>query len=246
MSIPPLDTTDESPNVLILGGWSPGPLLYLKRNFFGRCVFLEPEIPMPPVGISWCFDVGILLLVVVAVLAIWACIALAGYVNSRGWLVVSRLSVIVTALFLSRLCVAAVVRGSISKGVNIASKVIREQNVNVVIGFSWGGGVVTEMLKLGLVGGTQQPTVMLIAPTNALMASFALRKDPSLTIRLTDDRTQRVHVFHGSEDETFCPHSERWELTGATFHLVYDNHVFCRRESVHELSHVLAALIANC
>lgn len=234
---------EESPTVLILGGWSPGPLVYLKRNLYGRCTFLEPKIPMPPVGFSWCLDVGMFLLLLVIALATWACIALADYIDSRAWLAVACLAVIIVSLFVSRLCVAVVVRGSIRKGVDIGAAAMRQRNVDVVIGFSWGGGVVAEMLHLGLVGGPGQPAVLLIAPTTALMSSFAMKKDAPLMIHVPNDMSQRVHVFHGTDDETFCPHSDRWELTGATFCLIHDNHVFCRRESVHELSNVLAALI---
>ena len=234
-----------SPTVLILGGWSPGPLIYLKRAFYGRCTFLEPTIPMPFVGFSWCHDGSIFLLLVVVALAIWACVAFADYINSRVWLAMARLAVVVLSLILSRLCVAAIVRGSISKGVNVATTCMQHHNVAVVIGFSWGGGVVAEMLRQGLVGGHRQPAVLLIAPTTALMASFAMKKDAPLTIRMADDMSERVHVFHGTGDEAFCPHYDRWGITGASFHLIHDNHVFCRQESVQEIADVLAALIRS-
>lgn len=101
-----------------------------------------------------------------------------------------------------------------------------------------------EMMALGLVGGPGQPAVLLIAPTTALMARFAMQKDEALRIRVTNDEmSRRVHVFQGTDDEAFCPHSGRWQGTGITFHLVHDNHVFCRRESIHELFGVLAAMI---
>lgn len=235
-----LDADEEYPTVLILGGWSPGPLLYLKRNFHGQCTFVEPKIPMPPVGFSWCFDVGMLALVLVIAMAIWVSVALRGWVDNRA-LAIARVTVVIVALFLSRLCVAAVARGAIRRGVNIATRCMRERRVDVVIGFSWGGGVVAEMMRLGLVA----DAVLLIAPTTALMSSFAMKKDAALTIRVPDDMSHRVHVFHGTEDESFCPHSDRWELTGVSFHLVHDNHVFCRRESIHELSVVLASLMSQ-
>ena len=236
-------TTTIRPVVLILGGWSPGPLNFIKRNFYGICRFIEPSIPMPPVGCSWCLDICMAMLGAVIGLTVWACITLENYIKGRAWLALARLTVIITGLVLSRLCVAGIVRGSMQKGVNIASRILREQNVAVVIGFSWGGGVVAEMIRLGLVGGSDEPAVLLIAPTTALMASFAMREDAPLTIRIPDSASQRVHVFHGTCDESFCPHSERWDSTGATLHLIRDNHVFCRQESVYELSNVLATLL---
>lgn len=234
---------DDHPTVLILGGWSPGPLDFIKRNFYGTCTFIEPSIPMPPMGCSWCFDISMAMLAAVIGLTVWACVTLENYIKSRAWLAVARLAVIITGLVISRLCVAAMVRASMRKGVNIASRILREQDVAIVIGFSWGGGVVAEMIRLGLVGGPDEPAVLLIAPTTALMASFAMRKDAPLTIRIPDSMSQRVHVFHGTYDESFCPHSERWDLTGVTLHLIHDNHVFCRQESVYELSNVIATLL---
>lgn len=233
----------SSPTVLILGGWSPGPLLYLKRNFYRQCIFVEPAIPIPPVGISWCCNGAMLALLGALAFMIWACIALADYIDTRAWLALFRLAIIVVGLFLCRLCVAAVVRGSIKKGVLIASKYIRQENVDVVLGFSWGGGVAAEMIRLGLIGGTSQPSVLLIAPTTSLMASFAMKQDAPLTIRVPNEMSSRVHVFHGTDDETFCPHSNRWEGAGATLHLLHDNHVFCRRESIQELFIVLSTLL---
>lgn len=235
----------ESISVLVLGGWSPGPLPYLKRGLQRRCTFLEPNIPMPPVGISWCLDGGMVMLALVIAVAIWACIALPDYMYSRVWLTVTRLLVVMASVVLARLCVAAVVRGSISKGIHFAETYMCRHNVAVVIGFSWGGGVVAEMLRLGLVGGPGQPAILLIAPTTALVTSIAMRKDTPLTIRVADGLGHRVHVFHATGDEAFCPHRDRWELTGVTTHLCQDNHVFCRRESLNELSDVLSTLLRN-
>jgi hypothetical protein len=231
--------------VLIVGGWSPGPLPYLKRYFQRRCTFLEPSIPMPPVGFSWCLDCGMVMLLLVIAVAIWACVALPDYIYNRAWLTATRVLVVMASLVLARLCVAAVVRGSISKGVHIAETCMRHHKVAVMIGFSWGGGVVAEMLRLGLVGGPGQPSVLLIAPTTALVASIAMRKDAPRTIRVADGLGHSVHVFHATHDETFCPHRDRWELTGVTTHICGDNHVFCRRESLRALSDVLANLLQS-
>ena len=42
---------DERVRVLILGGWSPGPLDFLRERFATACVFVEPALHMPPHGI---------------------------------------------------------------------------------------------------------------------------------------------------------------------------------------------------
>ena len=78
------DTNDQNhslsqPCVLILGGWSPGPLIYLKRyllqNNFSKCSpqntthhpmmqILQPSLSMPPLGINkWCLTAPFLLMV---------------------------------------------------------------------------------------------------------------------------------------------------------------------------------------
>merc|ERR1719429_552724 len=41
--------------VLVLGGWSPGPLDVL-RSRFRDTDFHEPNIPMPPAGCRWCIN----------------------------------------------------------------------------------------------------------------------------------------------------------------------------------------------
>jgi hypothetical protein len=157
--------------------------------------------------------------------------------------VLARIAIFSAMLVAIRYCIAWVVRGSMAKGVAIAQRTIVEQNVNVVIGFSWGGAVVADMLQMGYVGGEGQPSVMLIAPTTALVATIAMKEDPALLVRATTEMQSRIHVFHATDDGTFCPHSHRWDQTGVTFHRSHPSHVFCHRESIQELAVALMFLL---
>ena len=63
--------------VLVLGGWSPGPLDALRRAMRGHEVdFLEPPLHMPPAGIRWCCTWEAVLLA--------CCIWLALFLLTRG------------------------------------------------------------------------------------------------------------------------------------------------------------------
>ena len=42
----PADDADGRVRVLVLGGWSPGPLDFLRERFANECVFLEPALHM--------------------------------------------------------------------------------------------------------------------------------------------------------------------------------------------------------
>jgi hypothetical protein len=97
-----------------------------------------------------------------------------------------------------------------------------------------------------MVGGPDQPSALLIAPTTALVASIAMEKDSALRIaggqELLDDGS--VHVVHGSADNAFCPHQERWNAaTSVALHRVHDNHVFFQRASQRKLVDILAHLL---
>jgi hypothetical protein len=107
--------------------------------------------------------------------------------------------------------------------------------------------VLAEMIANGMVGGPDQPSAFLIAPTTALVASIAMEKDSALRIiargqGLLDDGS--VNVVHGTADNAFCPHQERWfAATSVVLHRVDDNHVFFQRASQRKLVDILAHLL---
>ena len=150
-----------------------------------------------------------------------------------------------TLCVILRVGVAWIVRRSIERGVQQAKHYLSD--VDIVVGFSWGGCVAADLLRRGLVviGDEDRLTcaVVLIAPTTALVASVALQTDVASVITVCGP--SRVHVFHGIHDEEFCPHANRWEQTGVTLHWCNDNHVFLRNESIQALLQTMSDLLEN-
>jgi hypothetical protein len=234
----------ESITVLVLGGWSPGPLNLLKWRFRERCTFVEPEIPMPPVGVSWCVDPFCVLLVADLGLAPWLCSWLSSNARfSAAALILATGAVLIAAAVWARLCVAGLVRGAVRVGTQRAALLIRQRSVNIVMGFSWGGGVAAELLRQGRLGTSCTPAALLLAPTTAAIARFTLQDDPARVVHIDASDQGRVHVFHASDDG-FCPDAQRecWEQTGATTHTCQDTHVFESASSLDEISRAFQSL----
>ncbi|KAI2503531.1 hypothetical protein MHU86_10913 [Fragilaria crotonensis] len=238
------------PRILVLGGWSPGPLSVLKYHLARskKCVFIEPNIPMPPMGCSWLCDWSMLVFSITFAFMIWGFISLGVVIQSSAFLLIlCRLLLIAMSSVLLRLGVAWIVRRSIERGVQQASCYLPD--VDLVIGFSWGGCVVAELLrraqlKMIMDARVQPPTrAVLIAPTTALVASFARQTDVASLI--TVHEASQVHVFHGIHDQAFCPHANRWEQTGVTLHWCNDNHVFLRQESIQALLQTVTRLLED-
>jgi hypothetical protein len=229
--------------VLILGGWSAGPLDYLKRGLVRNCIFLEPDIPMPPVGWSWCLDWSMMALVGVFSFMTWSCYAVASITKKRWLVICARIAIVVISLVMSRVCVAFLVRNAIEKGILRARWCLEGSHITVVIGFSWGGGVASELVRRGLIGGPGQPAVLLIAPTTSIISCIAMQRDPANVIRVED--SGRVQVVHGTLDQMFCPNQRRWEQTGATVVWCDDNHVFLHPRSKQRLAEILVQLLQN-
>ena len=126
------------PAVIILGGWSPGPLLYLQDFLASnQCRIVELPIPMPPIPGSWCRDTTVLGWVVLLVLII---VGLASYApDDLYWF----LFAFVVFPIWFRILAAIVVRRSIQQGIQTARRAIRENEgrESILLGFSWGAAV---------------------------------------------------------------------------------------------------------
>ncbi|CAE7336525.1 unnamed protein product [Symbiodinium sp. CCMP2456] len=152
--------------VLVLSGWSPGPLDVL-RNRMPDVEFLEPTIPMPPSGCRWCLNPFCLLLLVVI---FWLTPEAASndklvaqVDESFAWLV--RLALLLAIPVLLRLVVAGLVWFAIKDGLWTTSRAIRDFQPDVLLGFSWGGGVALWLLSQGRWKG---PTLLLAPTVNAM------------------------------------------------------------------------------
>jgi hypothetical protein len=100
------------------------------------------------------------------------------------------------------------------------------------------------MLARGMIGGIDQPSALLIAPTTSIVASIAMEKDPAQRI-LHPISEECVQVVHGTADEVFCPHQERWNETDVSLHRLYDNHVFLLLASKRQLIEILSCLLRS-
>ena len=136
--------------VLILGGWSPGPLDFLRHQFADRCVFSEPTLHMPPVGLRWCLTWEFALLAVMP----WAVMQAWHGLNSQPskiyWL-----ALLVLCCATIPFLVALLVRGAIRRSVATAERAM-QQGIDVVVGFSWGGGIACWLLQRKLCGGPKR------------------------------------------------------------------------------------------
>mmetsp|Transcript_26577 Transcript_26577/g.37344 ORF Transcript_26577/g.37344 Transcript_26577/m.37344 type:complete len:271 (+) Transcript_26577:97-909(+) len=248
------------PKVLVLGGWSPGPLTYLQHRFRDRCAFIEPEIPMPFFRggcCSCCCNLHVLFLVAGIVAAWYIIRVLVAQDKHSGFILfLCILFVLATLILHIRLCIAFLVRSSIRLGTQIAKNEIHQRStpnddVRVIIGFSWGGGVLANFYCHHQKQQDHQddeeqkfPSMIFLAPTTSPMSLIALQKDPPLYLTISPPQKENVHVFHATNDG-FCPYPERWERTGATTHMCRDNHVFQKRSSQQMIGDVLESLLSG-
>jgi hypothetical protein len=139
-----------------------------------------------------------------------------------------------------RLMVAVVARSAIAHGVELCLEEMRSRNIAVLAGFSWGAGVLSELLtrETGL---DVQPAFLLIAPVSSATAVAAMRDDAAF--RLHPTSTEMVHVVHATDDPVFCPHPDRWDaLTNVKSYTLQDVHVFKQPSSRRALAEIMTTL----
>ena len=100
------------------------------------------------------------------------------------------------------------------------------------------------MLARGMIGDTDQPLALLIAPTTSLVGSIGMSKDAALRIRHPVNE-ECVQVVHGTADDVFCPHQERWGETNVSLHRLYDSHVFLQPTSKRRLIEIMSSLLRS-
>jgi len=217
--------------VLILGGWSPGPL-DLVRHHFSQWEFEEPLLPMPPAGWLWCCNPFCILLCLLCGVVPW----LLNLAAKAGG-ILSALVVVFGIVIIFRILVAALIRFSLWHATSIATAAIEKQRPDVVLAFSWGGAIAWQAMAHGKWAG---PTILLAPTTSAVSrVAGAASHTPSLPVGYASD----VHVFHARNDP-FCPDHQHTEMAeaGCTMHLHNDNHSLCGRQTVTEILKVLMAI----
>lgn len=239
MSLVQQQTNRRRGKVLVLGGWSPGPLEILA-NEFRDVDFFEPTIPMPPSGIRWCLNPFWFLLLATIFSVIPALLSTDSWISGSdalaSWLF--RAVLLVAVCFLLRFLVAGLVWFAIKDGVWTAGRAIRDFHPDVVLAFSWGGGVALWLLAAR---GWKGPTILL-APTMKAMACVSCCAMP----KFLQPARAPVHVFH-AEHDGFCPASQVqfFNSVGYNVHVCDDDHVLLRQRSVQEIAKCLRDMLAS-
>lgn len=248
-SLHPIQNDRQRMRVIIVGGWSPGPLGYLKwvLSEKGCHETIEPkELKkyMPPFPGLWCCHPMVLIMMFM----LGATIYLAVTANTS---ILLRLLIVLLALGWCRLLVGMVVRTSIETSIR---KILlqglddeSDSSHTLIIGFSWGGCIVAEMIARRMIGGPNQPSALLIAPTTSIVARLALQPDAALKIDklvLPEEYSRKITVVHGEFDNEFCPHQNRWQnVQGVHLQILSDNHVFLRSSSLRALEQILETFV---
>lgn len=236
-------------NVLILGGWSPGPLESLEASLAHRgCTLVRPRIEMPPMTCGWCCHWHFAGIMAGGSLVLWAlgCLVRQPIRQAYGvaWYSLWLFAVVLpTTLLCLRLLVASAVHTAMQANVRLCRNILAAQEICLVIGFSWGGAVAAEVLAQPFPGaGTAAvplPPMLLLAPTTAVVASLNLWNPRDAAWRAP--ASAQVVVVHATADPVFCPHAERWPA--ATLHRLRDNHVLLRPSSERALLEILNRLL---
>jgi len=259
---------------LFVGGWSPGPLVYLESLLRQKNIFiLQPKnLPMPPFPSgSWCCHPKTIVLVGGIGVFLW----LTFRPENQHWSY--NLLSFLAVLVMCRIAASIVVQTSIEIGAQNCLEAIKpyyqQQHEHdnttcqiIFVGFSWGGAVLAELLAQNRLPATiaspQQhppPTklqVLLIAPTTSLVASIIGygKQSKDAALRILQDRyyyndhpNVNIQVVHGAMDAAFCPNQSRWEggVGNVHFHLLRDNHVFFHPQSQQQLVELLSQLVGS-
>ena len=145
--------------------------------------------------------------------------------------------------------IVLLVRGSIHRCVAIAARVIARHHIDVVVGFSWGGGIACWLLAER--NKWRGPT-LLLAPTVAAMSGIARLAKPrflaSAESASDEPAAPLVHVVHAMYDG-FCPASqhEYFAATGAAMHLCDDIHIFSHTRDAPKIgsSRIMRVILAQ-
>jgi hypothetical protein len=236
------------PTVLFLKGWTPGPIDHLRGRLQKEfsCDVVEPDLLMPPFSGIWCWDRNFLLMLGVCGGLLWSLVHVWRQFDS--WERVAFLALIVLfGIFWIRLMVAVVTRSSIADGVEKCLKEMRRKNVVLCVGFSWGAGVLAELLTRDVPGLDTKPAFVLMAPVSAATAMAAMRPDAAFRLHPLLDHNNNncdmVHVVHASDDPVFCPCPERWNnIPGIKSYTLQDIHVFKNAASKRALADIVTSL----
>jgi len=218
------DKNDDTRYALFLGGWSNGPLPYLQSALPDHYRVIQPSIPIPPIAGGWCWSSRVWGMILVWGLINWLLLKFFFYVWQSStldhrWMVavLGEFSLLVWNVFWFRWVVGVIVRTSVQTGCDIVRQTLQHYYpaVDIVIGFSWGGAVLAELLATSTVNDLDDddhkvPPMLLLAPTTAVVAMIAGQVDAAWRFP-RNGGCLNSHVIHAQHDTLFCPHRERWQ-----------------------------------
>lgn len=223
--------------VLVLGGWSPGPLDVLRSRFHSEIEFEEPDIPMPPAGCRWCVNPCWILLITLLVFTPWLLIQAEDWAGTDGGSWGIRIALVVGFFVLLRLLIAGVVWFSVRDSMRIACANMDSFGPDLLLGFSWGGGIASWLIAERKWTGP----AILLAPTVRAVGRVACMRRARLS--QAGDCSQ-VHVFHADGDP-FCPDVQVQDFSddGCEVHRCNDEHVLLQRGTVEQIAKCLQELL---
>ena len=247
-----METTNRI-RVVIVGGWSPGPLNHLQAvSELHSHEIIKPSrlnLYMPPFPGLWCCHPMVLFGAVCFPLTVY------GACHPDVAINYTLLLLLILATGWSKFFFDCLVPVVVASSIEASIGRIHRDGLNdydpgnvLIIGFSWGGCVVAEMIARGMVGQANQPAALLIAPTTSLVARVTKQDDVATQIaRMNLDTEQpRITVVHGAFDTTFCPHQNRWNnVSGVDFLAMPDNHVFMTPASLEALENILMRFLQH-
>jgi hypothetical protein len=218
------------PRVLLLPGWSNGPLDYLRERFDEHVEFISPAIHTPPLGAKCWLNPYIVVLVFVFTFCVPFIYQTIGDIfSTSSWWFLCLVEVVAFWFFcflVKNFIVSNFVRYAIQESVQISSLALQKSRFDAVVGFSWGGAIAWWLLCEEVWDG---PTLML-APTIEVMRSIAGQQFPVMPIGR--GKYAQVRLFHAKNDP-FCPDKQLEQLIGCgvVVYKVDDNHVLSEYSS---------------
>lgn len=216
---------------LVVGGWSPGPLHFLKHRFRNVVEFhdITNKIPTPPVGGACWFNPYLLCILLFLSLLPFGIFVLVG-ANLR-WLfklVLICLFCFLVYVLVRKVFVPKFLKYAIERSCSVINNAIKSDHYDVVIGFSWGGAIVWWCLCKNIWSGK----TMILAPTIDIMASIAKMKFPILS-KKKDSSLQNIICVH-AEGDPFTPKKQISQIQDACASLGLVDMYECRDSHVFE------------
>jgi len=206
--------TSSRNRVVLVSGWTPGPLEALGSALSSRHYEVEwLAVPTPPAGCMWLLN---------PFLAVFLALVVAGFFVVKhlltmdiSWLPWKAVAVVVTIailVFAARLVVAKLVQHAIGDGVRrlrerlCASDGSSGGNTSqplpaLVVGFSWGACVIHWLLASNAVGAFEPVPMLLLAPPARAMSWVCRMRNPPLFPAVEGQEKATEESEHNSQRE---------------------------------------------